>query len=175
LTEQVLTDRFASLYARWHLEILRFVLTLLPDRHRAEDVVQETARVLWQKFTDYDPERPFWPWARQIAYFEVLKFRKRQATTRRLFSDELVELLAEERARQEDVLEARLQALRHCLDILPEPDRRLLAERYGGELAAAELARRHGKSPNAVHTLMHRLRQKLADCVRRTLRLGDWA
>lgn len=36
-------------------------------RHQADDVVQETARVLWQKFASYDPERPFWPWARQIA------------------------------------------------------------------------------------------------------------
>src|SRR4051812_13857440 len=107
LPEETLTDRFASLYARWHLQILRFVLTLIPDRHQAEDVVQETARVLWQKFAAYDPERPFWPWARQIAHYEALKVRKRQASTRRLFSDELVETLAEERADQEDLLETR--------------------------------------------------------------------
>jgi RNA polymerase sigma-70 factor, ECF subfamily len=175
LAEEALTDRFAPLYARWHLEILRFVLTLIPDRNQAEDVVQETARVLWQKFTDYDPERPFWPWARQIAYFEVLKFRKQRGTARRHFSGELVETLAQERAQQEDLLEARRQALQQCLQALSGEDRRLLTQRYADNLAVEELARQLGKSSNALYLLLHRIRQKLAHCVRRALHLEGWA
>ncbi len=175
MAEEALTDRFAPLYARWHLEILRFVLTLVPDRHQAEDVVQETARVLWEKFAAYDPGRPFWPWARQIAYYEVLKFRKRRATAPHFFSDDLVETLAQERAQQEDLLEERREALRRCLEALPGEDRQLLSQRYGDNLAVEEMARRLGKSSNALYILMHRIRQKLAHCVRRALRLEGWA
>jgi RNA polymerase sigma-70 factor, ECF subfamily len=175
VTDEARIDRFAALYTGWHTEILRFVLTLIPDRQQAEDVVQETARVLWQKFADYDPARPFWPWARQVAYFEVLKARKQRAAARRHFSDELVETLALERAEQEDLLEARRLALRHCVDSLPGDDRELLTRRYGDDIAVDELARRLGKSSNALYLLMHRIRQKLAHCVRRALRLEGWA
>src|SRR5678809_1005308 len=78
-------EDFAELYAGCHLDLLRYVLTLLPDRHLAEDVVQETARVLWRKFADYDRARPFWPWARGIAHFEVRKARSRLAMRKRWF------------------------------------------------------------------------------------------
>lgn len=175
LAEGVHSDGFVPLYARWHLEILRFVLTLVPDRHQAEDIVQETARVLWQKFDTYDTERPFWPWARQIAHFEVLKHRKRHGSTRQVFSDELVELLARERSEQEGILEARRQALQHCLKALPEDDRRLLAQRYGDNLGIEEIARERRKTVNALSLVLHRLRQKLAQCVRQSLRSEGWA
>jgi DNA-directed RNA polymerase specialized sigma24 family protein len=87
-------DEFAALYARAHVDLLRYVLTLLPDRHQAEDVVQDTARLLWRKFDEYDPAQPFLPWARKFAYFEVLKFRRSRALREKYFSDELLERLA---------------------------------------------------------------------------------
>ena len=75
---------FASRYSRHHVDLLRYVLTLVPDRAQAEDIVQDTARVLWQKAADYDPTQPFLPWARKFAWFEVLKFRCREGLKRRL-------------------------------------------------------------------------------------------
>jgi len=167
-------DEFAALYSKCHLEILRYVLTLLPDRHQAEDVVQETARLLWQKFDEYDSARPFWPWARKFAYLEVLKLRKREAIRTRYFSDELVEQLAEERAAHEADLAAQREALAACLDKLDAPARELLMNRYGGELALHDLAEQQGKSANSLYLAMHRIRQKLVECVNRTLRLEGW-
>ena len=76
-------DDFAELYAGCHVELLRYVLTLLPDRPTAEDVVQETARVLWRKFDQDHRSRPFWPWARGFAHLEVLKARRRLAASER--------------------------------------------------------------------------------------------
>jgi RNA polymerase sigma-70 factor, ECF subfamily len=168
------SDDFAVLYSKCHLEMLRYVLTLLPDRHQAEDVVQETARRLWQKFDEYDSARPFWPWARKFAYLEVLKVRKREAVRAKYFSDQLVELLAEERAAQERDLMAQREALAACLDKLDEPSRELLMNRYGGEVPLHELAGQQGKSPNALYLTMHRIRQKLIECVNRALRREGW-
>lgn len=167
-------DEFAALYSKCHLEMLRYVLTLLPDRHKAEDVVQETARLLWKKFDEYDSARPFWPWARKFAYLEVLKVRKREAIRMEYFSDELVELLAEERAAHENSLTAQRAALAACLDKLDEPARELLMDRYDGEVGLGELAEQQGKSANALYLAMHRIRQKLVECVNRTLRLEGW-
>ena len=167
-------SEFAALYSKCHLEMLRYVLTLLPDRHLAEDVVQEAARLLWQKFDEYDPARPFWPWARRFAYLEVLKVRKREAIRAQYFSDELVEQLAEERSAHEAGLTAQREALAACLDKLDEPARELLMPRYGGEVPLHEVAGQQGKSANSLYLSMHRIRQKLIECVNRALRLEGW-
>jgi RNA polymerase sigma-70 factor (ECF subfamily) len=164
-------DDFAALYAGCHLDLLRYVLTLLPDRHLAEDVVQETARVLWRKFAEYDRARPFWPWARQIAHFEVLKARKRLATRERCFSDELIERLAEARVTNEEALSRQREALAGCVEKLDAESRELLANRYAGDTTLQEFARRCGKSANALYLTLHRIRLRLVECVNRALKL----
>jgi RNA polymerase sigma-70 factor (ECF subfamily) len=158
-------EEFAVLYTRSHLDLLRFVLTLVPNRSEAEDVVQETARRLWQKIDDYDPALPFWPWARKFAYYEVLKHRKARALESQFFSDELVERLADERDMHAKVLEERRQALTDCLARLEATARRLVLDRYGGELSVGEIAQRERKSANAISLMLHRIRQKLLECI----------
>ena len=167
-------DDFAALYSRCHFDLLRYVLTLLPDRHRAEDVVQETARMLWRKFDEYDPERPFWPWARQFAHFEVLKARRRMALQQRCFSDELIEQLAEERVAAEESLAAQREALAGCVERLEATERELVASRYSRETSLQQLAVVSGRSRNALYLTLHRIRQRLVECVNRALKLEGW-
>src|SRR5687767_15416668 len=100
--KELSSEDFAALYSGCHLDLLRYVLTLLPERHRAEDVVQEVARLLWQKREYYDPAKPFLPWARGFAYLEVLKALKRNVVRGKYFSEQLVEQLAEERVVHEE-------------------------------------------------------------------------
>jgi RNA polymerase sigma-70 factor, ECF subfamily len=166
-----LTEAFASLYARHHVDLLRYVLTLVPDQVQAQDIVQETARVLWQKAAAYDPGQPFLPWARKFAYFEVLKFRRREGLKRRFFSDTLVETLAEERASADEFLEARRQALTDCLAKLNGRERQLLSDRYtAAHGGVAAMAAQRGATPNAISLALHRIRQRLLDCIEHSLK-----
>jgi RNA polymerase sigma-70 factor (ECF subfamily) len=167
-------EDFAELYAGCHLELLRYVLTLLPDRHLAEDVVQETARVLWRKFGDYDRGRPFWPWARGIAHFEVRKARSRLAVRNRWFSNETIERLAEERTAHEDTLVRQREALAACVEKLDSESRKLLESRYASGASLRQFAERQGKSANALYLTIHRIRLRLVECVNRTLKLEGW-
>jgi RNA polymerase sigma-70 factor, ECF subfamily len=171
---QISSEDFATLYSKYHLDLLRYVLTLLPDRQQAEDIVQETARLLWQKLDQYDPAQPFWPWARKFAHFEVLKVRKRDAIRAKYFSDELVEQLAEERAAHEPRLSAQRDALADCLGKLDERSRQLLVHRYSHDVTLQELAEQQAKSANALYLAVHRIRRRLIECVNRTLRLEGW-
>ena len=170
-TSSVTHEAFAACYSRCHLDLLRYVLTLLPDRHLAEDVVQDTARLLWRKFDQFDPARPFWPWARQFAHFEVLKARKRLAVRERHFTDELVEQLAIERIAHEDTLARRREALAGCIEKLDAGSRDLLMQRYGREISLQALAELQGKSANALYLTLHRVRLRLVECVNRVLQL----
>lgn len=174
MPDSINSDDFAVLYSKHHLDLLRYVMSLTPNRAQAEDIVQETARRLWQKFDDYDPSRPFWPWARQFAFYEVLKHRKKYAIRSKYFqNDELIETLAEERVEMEPELEAKRNALVVCLKKLDAKGRDLMTERFGRERALKDIAKEQGKSANALYLIMHRIRKQLLDCVSRLMRLEE--
>ena len=48
-------QRFLSLFLRSEREIFRYVAALVPNVADAEDIVQQTALALWEKFDSYDP------------------------------------------------------------------------------------------------------------------------
>ncbi len=171
----VSSEDFAALYSQTHLSLLRYVMTLVPNRTQAEDVVQETARALWKKSADYDPKQPFWPWAKKFAYFEVMRHRKRQAIHGKyFFADELIETLAEEHDAAELILEEQRAVLKQCLEKLDGRARELVVQRYSRERTLDEIARKENRSANSLYLMMHRIRKKLVECVNRTLDAAEW-
>ena len=115
-------------------------MTLLPRRDDAEEVLQRTATVLWEKFGEYDREREFLPWALRVAYFEVLNFRKQIARDRLVFREDVMEALAETRESLVAQLEAQRRALALCLSELSDRDQALLRRRYADSETIAALA-----------------------------------
>jgi RNA polymerase sigma-70 factor (ECF subfamily) len=174
MSNELSSEDFAALYSGCHLDLLRYVLTLLPDRQQAEDVVQEVARLLWTKRHEYDSAKPFGPWARGFARFEVLTAIRRKNVHGKYFSEQLVEQLAEERVAHEEQLAAQREALAGCLQKLDKPSRELVMLRYGRDVTMQQLAQQQGKSANALYLALHRLRQTLSECVNRTLRIEGW-
>ena len=57
--------------------------------------MQQTALRLWEKFEQYDCDRPFVAWAIGFAYHEVLSWRQRQARNRLVFSEAILAQLHE--------------------------------------------------------------------------------
>jgi len=147
-----------------------FLRTLLPCAGDADDVLQETNLVLWRKREEYDTSREFGPWARRIAYFQTLAHLKTQSRSPETqFSDEMLEQLAVEGEKRSDALEDRLQAMRSCLEKLPEEDRELVRSRYAFGASVKVMADNIGRSADAVSMHLYRLRQKLAACIGTTL------
>ena len=168
------SDDFAALYSQCHVNLLRYVMSLLPNRTQAEDVVQETARALWKKAKDYNPEQPFWPWAKKFAYFEVLRHRKRQAIRGKYFTETLIETLAAEHDEAEPVLEEQRAVLGQCLERLDGKARELVVCRYDRNQTLDSIAREHGRSANSLYLMMHRIRKKLVECVNRRMHPEGW-
>jgi RNA polymerase sigma-70 factor (ECF subfamily) len=155
-----LTEAQSALYG--------FLHTLLPGDPHLADVLQETNRVLWRKAADYDPKRPFLPWALTVARFEVLAHRKRLARDRLVFDEALVGQIAEDYERL-SARDGALQALERCLQKLPVHQRALVDQRYVHGESVNEIAARQGRAANAVSALLYRIRGLLAECVDRTL------
>lgn len=161
-------ELIVGLIARHQPEIHRYVLSLLPDRMLADDVVQETNLVLWRKAAEYDPAQPFLPWAFTIALYQVKAARRDSGRDRHVFHDSLVEMLAAEC--REDAGNASLEhALETCLQELPERQRRLILARYAPGTSVQALAAERNQTPTALSLALMRIRKALETCIARKL------
>jgi RNA polymerase sigma-70 factor (ECF subfamily) len=146
-----------------------FVLALMPHWADAEEILQRTNAVLWEKFDRFAGGSDFFAWSCEIARYEVLNFRRSQARQRMVFDQELVDRLSEEISGMNDELNERQQALIDCVQKLPEKDRRLIGARYQSAAPAALVAAQVGRSASAVYKALARIRHTLYQCVERSI------
>ena len=164
---------FVREVTRHQRRLFAFILTLVRAPADAEDVLQETNVVLWQKSHEFAPGSNFAAWAFTVARFQVLAFRKRRQRVREAFDDDLLATLAAEAEDRAALADRRRQALAGCLQKL-HPDRAaLIAERYEPGGCVTDMARRAGKSPKAVSEVLARTRAALLKCITRTLAAED--
>jgi RNA polymerase sigma-70 factor, ECF subfamily len=158
-------QRFLSLFLRSEREIYRYVAALIPNVKDSEDIVQQTALALWERFDAYDPARPFTPWACRFALNKARQWIERHQRWQALLEHGLAEELAQRRQELQPAFERRLKHLEDCLGKLPT-DQRLLVEGYYYERTEIEpLAERSGKTVAATYKMLQRIRQALQRCV----------
>ena len=145
--------------------IFGYIYTLVPDRHDAEDLLQETSLVVCEKFEQFRPGTDFAAWACQIAYWEVRRARQKFARAKVVFNQEVVDAISETAAELAPQMSARHEALAKCLQKLHPRDRELLLTRYEPGSGVEAAAQRTGRSLEAAYKALARLRKLLLDCV----------
>ena len=161
---------------RWFVELLgqherqlnAFVLALVPNWIEADEVVQQTRIRLWEQFDRYNASGDFGAWARSIAYYQVLTYRKQSGRRATYLSDEALSKLVAAAEASDDNWQ-RKEALAECLKQLSESQRELLAGCYSGTHSIRDVSQRVGRSFNAVRQTLFRLRQLLYRCIQRRL------
>ena len=145
--------------------IFSYLYTLVPDRHDAEDLLQETCMLICEKFNEFRPGTDFVAWACQIAYWEVRAARQKYARSKVVFDETVLEAVAKTATELAPELSARHESLANCLEKLHPRDRELIMTRYepGGGVEAA--AQRTGRSVVAAYKALTRIRKLLQDCV----------
>src|SRR3954467_13981646 len=123
-------QRFLSLFLRSEREIFRYVASLVPNVADAEDIVQQTALVLWEKFSAYDPALPFTPWACRFALNKTRQWIERRQRWQALLAGGLAEELAQRREELRPEFDLRLRHLEGCLGKLPAEQRSLVEGYY---------------------------------------------
>ena len=169
------SERLAAEWTKAQRQVGAYICALVPDFHQAEDVLQRVAVTVAKKFDQYDPSRPFLPWAVGIAKIEVREHRRQLAADRHVFADNLVvERVAESFQEMADELDHSRRALRECLQIVAGRALRALQLRYLEERNIPTIADSLGMNPGAVRVMLHRTRNALRDCIERRLRAwGD--
>lgn len=167
-------DEFMELFLEHQPRIYAYIRSLLFQRTDADDVMQETASVLWRKFDQFETGTNFDRWALRTAYHQVRYFRQKKAreSQRLQFGDELVETLAAEAEALVDGTEDTLAALEICLRKLPEKQRKLVRWRFEADATNRSVAKRIGKSESVVSRTMNAIYGSLLKCISLQTRLG---
>ena len=157
---------FLRCFTSHEAAIRAYVRRLIPTRADADDVTQEVAVVLWGKFAQFREGADFRAWAFGVARYEVLAWLRDRGRDKLVLASDVVEMLADEAARDLEYLEQHRWALRQCLDKLDANQRSLLLESYSSEKRIHEIAQTSGRSIAGFYQWLHRMRRILLDCIR---------
>ena len=158
-------QQFLSLFLRSEREIYRYVAALVPNVTDAEDIVQQTAIALWEKFDAYDPAQPFTPWACRFALNKARQWIERRQRWQALLQGGLAEELAQRRDELRPDLELRLNHLERCIGKLPEDQRSIVEGYYYQRTGIEKLAESSGRTVDATYKALQRIRTALQICV----------
>lgn len=163
---------FVQLLNAAHRRLLAYLVSLLGSVQDAEDVLQRASVTMWKKFEIFESGTNFSAWASTIAFYEARNFQRLNSRSRLVFSDDLLETLAEQRLQDVGNVDSRHNALNECLQELDEPARALLEAAYVEEGSVVQLAEQLGRAPQTLYNKLNLLRRLLFNCVEQRLNKG---
>lgn len=166
-------EEFVRHFARHEGELRRFLASFIPSWGEVDELLQQTAIVIWKKFDQFQPGTDFMKWACVVARFEALSFRRKSARDRLVFREDVLELMAEEAAEEMEGRKKEHEALETCLKAMPERQRQFVTLAYTPGIKIQDLATEAGSTPAAFYMRLKRLRSNLMKCVEtKTLNTG---
>ena len=148
--------------------VLSYAYLCCRDLDLAEDIVQETLTIAFEKRAQYFPEASFGGWlisiARNVWFRE--RDRRRLNAQARTFMDEQASYLFDDPAHPDSAWEEESRALKGCLQKLSPTDQTLIHAHFSEKKKYAEIAQLQARTLSWVKVRMHRVRLALLDCVR---------
>lgn len=160
-------------------QLMAFIYGLVRDPHVAEDIYQE----VWLKLAEAMEKGVIiehaGKWCRKVAKRLILHHWRNQRNAKVIADSTLlefvnfVELAFDENAEREDPRSDRRHALNQCVEALPEKSKQLLTLKYAESFSIRAIATHLRQSTAAVIKALLRLRQALAVCVEKKLKLQE--
>jgi RNA polymerase sigma-70 factor, ECF subfamily len=157
---------FMKFYNNSMPSLRAYLRQVLPGWEDVDEVLQETCLVLWKKFEQFDPDTNFTAWACVVAKFQVLKYKRKKARDRHVFSEELINILADEANEKSTHMEKERQALKTCLNKLDSKQKALTLNAYSGDKSIKEVAESYGRTATALYKALNRIRTNLLRCIK---------
>ena len=165
MQESSRTDRFLELYAGGQRRIYAYIRAQVLSSADADDVLQDVTTVLWRKFEQYRPGSDFVRWACRVARLEVLAYHRHRKRMCSIFSDEVVDVVAEKVLELAENATVRAEALDGCVELLPPRDRKLLDLKYQLSQSVKQIAHDVHRSESAIYKALQRIHDDLYDCI----------
>lgn len=158
-------EAFTVIYTRYRKRLYNFILRLVEDRHRAEDLFQETMLRVYLHRRSYRPQATFKTWLYTIARHLCLNLLAREKVDRPARSSPPLHLQADPSPNPEKRLELveQEEAVQQAIRSLPLAQREvLILTRFEG-LSYREVAQVLGKTESTVRVIAHRALLVLKD------------
>ena len=162
------SELFLKLLMSNEVRIFSHILKLVPNLADAEDIMQETAGIMWRKFDQFREDTNFVAWAIEIAHYRVLDYRRKKCGSPMIYENEIFDQMVSLARGTSEQDGRRLEALRRCLAKLQDRQRRLIVLRYYDDIRPKEIATQLGMSVHAVYKSLSRIYEQLLMCIRRT-------
>jgi RNA polymerase sigma-70 factor (ECF subfamily) len=159
------SNDFLQLITEFQGRLFGFVLAMLGDVDQANEVLQETNLVLWRKSDDFKIGSDFKAWSFRVAHFQVMAFRQRHYRDRLIFDDDLIEQIARDASKQDEMYQQRVDRLENCVAKLSERKREVLCRFYENDESLEAIAETLKRTANAVGQMLFRIRKSLIACV----------
>lgn len=149
-----------------HQDDLRaFIHSLLPNSPVADDVLQNTNLVLWEKRNRFKQGTNFHAWAFKIARIQVQhQYDRAKRETRLVFSESVLEHIAYA-ATNNAPRERNLTILEGCMEKLSDGQRQIVNARYTPDESLEQHAENTGATAGSLRISLFRIRAMLRQCI----------
>lgn len=151
-------DAVRAVYERYGGAMFAIAMSMLGDRHLAEECVQHAFTRAWRAATTFDPQRDLRPWLATITRRTAIDIHRREARQRDRPSadvDDTVVPLAFERTWE-------MFEVRAALDQLPDDEREVVRLSHFEGFSHSAIAERLGVPIGTVKSRSHRAHRRLA-------------
>lgn len=165
LSQPQIRELLARNWIKAQPSLKAFIIASTPQFSDAEDLLQEVAAEVALRFDDYDPSRPFLPWALWVAKIKIADFYRTKQRRQVVFLEESFDALAAACVRAQESLSEERRALERCLAKLTDRSRKLLHMRYFEDLSPQQIGGILGLASQSVRVSLSRIRTALSECV----------
>lgn len=146
-----------------------FICCAVRNHADAQDILQDVAVAVLDGQSVLPTGEAFTAWAVGIARHKIADHFRRKARQQVPMEEEVLQVVAEAFTARADAWTAEGHALEHCLSRVKGDARRLLDWRYRDGHSPQEMARRLGRTPEAIRSSLLRVRKGLRECIERRL------
>lgn len=165
LTDAQFVDCLSSNQAR----LRAYAISMVRNSVDADDLLQNACLTLWEKREQYNSDREFFPWACGFVLIEILRHRRKKATDKLMFDENLVKTLSAEYLANADDYDMRRESMHKCLGKLNGEDRGLLEDRYCMNVKPKEISKQRGRPLPTIYGSLSRIRRALHRCIETNL------
>lgn len=149
-----------------HQSLLRGYIYSIAPSVSADDVLQETNIILWEKMSHFTLGTNFKAFACRIAYLKTMEsIRKMSRNNWLVFDSDIVENIDTYFSKHPDNKNETQAALLGCLQKLKEHERDLISQRYVNGKTVRSIAQEANKNEGALQQAFFRIHNALRQCI----------
>ena len=165
VNKELKRSTFFKLYNNVHPRLYSFILAVVHNAVDAEDILQETAALMWERFDSFEEGTNFGAWAVTIARNKTKEFVRSKKKSQMFFDNNFYEQVSEYSMKSSNNAKDRNDALSFCLNKLSVNNKELLALRFRKSISVKRISQMTGRSLNGLYQSYTLIFAKLRNCI----------